>query len=148
MVVYRHFQQYFSYIVAVSFIDEGNWRKPPTSQTLSHKLYWVHLAGVVFKLTTLVVIGTDCIGSFKSNYPTIMTTTAPPFYYKNNWRPHSDWGEQVLTQFHINEMGYLTKCEKLTDWVCVCVMCLSGATCLPADLLHWTYTKQIQLSML
>jgi hypothetical protein len=34
-----HFQQYFSYIVAISFIDEGNWRKLPTSQTLSHKLY-------------------------------------------------------------------------------------------------------------
>jgi hypothetical protein len=30
-----------------------------------------------FKLTTLVVIGTDCIGSYKSNYNTITTTTAP-----------------------------------------------------------------------
>jgi hypothetical protein len=30
-----------------------------------------------FKLTTLVVIGTDCIGKYKSNYHTIMTTTAP-----------------------------------------------------------------------
>ena len=30
-----------------------------------------------FKLTTLVVIGTDCIGSCKSNYHTITTTTAP-----------------------------------------------------------------------
>jgi hypothetical protein len=28
--IYFHFQQYFSYIVAVSFIDGGNWRKPPT----------------------------------------------------------------------------------------------------------------------
>ena len=31
--VYRHFQQYFSYIVAVSFIGGGNQstqRKPPT----------------------------------------------------------------------------------------------------------------------
>jgi hypothetical protein len=31
--VYRHFQQYFSYIMAVSFIGGGNWstqRKPPT----------------------------------------------------------------------------------------------------------------------
>jgi len=31
--VKRHFQQYFSYIVAVSFIGGGNWRtwrKPPT----------------------------------------------------------------------------------------------------------------------
>jgi hypothetical protein len=30
-----------------------------------------------FKLTTSVVIGTDCIGSCKSNYHTITTTTAP-----------------------------------------------------------------------
>jgi hypothetical protein len=29
-----------------------------------------------FKLTTLVVIGTDCTGSCKSNYHTIATTTA------------------------------------------------------------------------
>jgi len=28
--VESHFQQYFSYIVAVGFIDGGNWRKPPT----------------------------------------------------------------------------------------------------------------------
>ena len=30
-----------------------------------------------FKLITLVVIGTDCIGSCKSNYHTTTTTTAP-----------------------------------------------------------------------
>ena len=30
-----------------------------------------------FKLTTLVVIGTDCTGSCKSNYHTIPTTTTP-----------------------------------------------------------------------
>jgi hypothetical protein len=30
-----------------------------------------------FKLTTSVVIGTDCIGSCKSNYHTITVTTAP-----------------------------------------------------------------------
>jgi len=32
-IVYRYFQQYFSYIVAVSFIDGGDqriWRKPST----------------------------------------------------------------------------------------------------------------------
>jgi hypothetical protein len=58
------------------------WRK---SQTF-HKsltnfyhmiLYQVHLALVWFELTTLVVIGTDCIGSCKSNYHTIKTTTVP-----------------------------------------------------------------------
>jgi hypothetical protein len=40
-------------------------------------LYRVHLAWAEFELTTLVVIGTDCIGSCKSNYHTITTTTAP-----------------------------------------------------------------------
>jgi hypothetical protein len=40
-------------------------------------LYWVHLAWAGFKLTTLVVIGTDCIGSYKFNYHTITTMTAP-----------------------------------------------------------------------
>ena len=35
------------------------------------------LPWVGFELTTLVEIGTDCIGSCKSNYHTITTTTAP-----------------------------------------------------------------------
>jgi hypothetical protein len=40
-------------------------------------LYRIHLTWVGFELTTLVVIGTDCIGSFKSNYHTIPTSTSP-----------------------------------------------------------------------
>jgi hypothetical protein len=40
-------------------------------------LYRVHLAWVGFKLTTLVVKGTYCTGSCKSNYHT--TTTAPVY---------------------------------------------------------------------
>ena len=39
-------------------------------------LYRVHLSLVGFELTTLVVISTDCIGSYKSNYHTITTMTA------------------------------------------------------------------------
>jgi hypothetical protein len=65
------------------------WRKPEypgkttvmPQVTLKHyhkMLYQVHLAWVGFKLTTLMVIGTDCIGSCKSNYHTI-TATATPF---------------------------------------------------------------------
>jgi hypothetical protein len=38
-------------------------------------LYRVHLAWAGFELTTLVVICTDCIGSYKSNYDMITTTT-------------------------------------------------------------------------
>jgi hypothetical protein len=41
--------------------------------------HWVHLAWAGFELTKLVVIGTDCIGSLKSNYHTI--TTAPCVLY-------------------------------------------------------------------
>jgi len=39
-------------------------------------LYRVHLAMNGFELTTLVVIGTDCIGSCNSNYHAIATTMA------------------------------------------------------------------------
>jgi hypothetical protein len=51
---------------------------PQFTDKLYHiMLCWVHLAWTGFELTMLVVIGTDCIGSFKSNYQTIMITTAP-----------------------------------------------------------------------
>ena len=69
-------------MVALSFIGGGNrstWRKPPTCRkTLSHN--------VVSSTPRLKEIGThnvsvdrhtDCIGSYKYNYHTIMTMTAP-----------------------------------------------------------------------
>jgi hypothetical protein len=40
-----HFQQYFSYTVAVNFIDRGNWgtrRKPQNCRKSLTKLYRVH----------------------------------------------------------------------------------------------------------
>ena len=49
-------------------------------------LYRVYLAWAGFELTTLVLIGTDCIGSCKSNYHTITTTPVPR---NNQNRAHS-----------------------------------------------------------
>ena len=53
-------------------------RKPPTYHIM---LYQLHLIWAWFKLTNLVVICTDCIGSCKSNYRTITATETPMFIY-------------------------------------------------------------------
>jgi len=62
--VYRHFQPYFSYIVAVSFIGGGHRRarrKSPTCRKSQLKLYhimWCTSSWSRLELTTSVVIGT------------------------------------------------------------------------------------------
>jgi hypothetical protein len=69
--------------VAVSFIGGGNRRNPEKTTDLpqvTDKLNVVHLALSGFEPTTSMVIGTDCIGSCKSNYHTITATMFPlPF---------------------------------------------------------------------
>jgi hypothetical protein len=55
----------------ISYISYGSWVKLDCSKT-GEWGRWTE-----FKLTTLVVIGTDCTCSCKSNYHTIMTMTAP-----------------------------------------------------------------------
>jgi hypothetical protein len=81
MVFNATFNNILVKIVAVSFIDGENHR-PATShwQTLSHNVVSSTPCLSGFELTTLVVIGTDCIDSYKSNYHTIMTMTAPQDY--------------------------------------------------------------------
>ena len=60
------------------FVGGGNhWPAASHWETLSHNVVSSkpYLSG--FELTTLVVMGTDCIGSYTSNYHTI--TTVPIF---------------------------------------------------------------------
>ena len=61
----------------------GENHRPVASywQTWSHNV--VHLAWSRFVLATSVLIGTDCIGSCKSNYHTITATTTPTTFNKN-----------------------------------------------------------------
>ena len=72
-----------NYTMAVSFIGGGNWEylekttdlPQVTWQTLSHNVV----------SSTLVVIGTDCIGSCKSKYHKITTMTSLWIGIKLNW---------------------------------------------------------------
>jgi hypothetical protein len=78
MLFQRHFQQYIRYIVLVSLlVEESGENHRPVAKLYHIMLYRIHLAWAKFELTTLVVIGTDCIGSYKSNNHTITTTTTP-----------------------------------------------------------------------
>jgi hypothetical protein len=75
-------------IVAVGFNVGGNQRKPTCRKsltTLIHKCCVEYSSpSARFELTTLVVIGSDCTGSCKSNYHAVTTTTAPTLQY--NWK--------------------------------------------------------------
>ena len=59
--------------------EAGENNRPVAShwQPFSHNVVEYTSPWTGFELTTLVVVGTDCTGSCKSNYHTIMATTAP-----------------------------------------------------------------------
>ena len=64
LVLKRHFQQHFYYIVAVIFIGGENWRKPLNCACLkSHKMVMIALLNRQQSNCQLTeVIGTDCQG--------------------------------------------------------------------------------------
>jgi hypothetical protein len=80
----RSFQQrtYLTKVIPATCLpDEGHSSNVSTWQTLSHN---VVSSTPRHELTTLVVIGTDCTFSCKSNYHTITATTTPPGHTLTN----------------------------------------------------------------
>jgi len=70
------FSSFYKKIV-LEVVVGGLWVFFATWQTLSQCCIEYTSPWNGIELTTLVVIGTDCIGSYKSTYHTITTTTAP-----------------------------------------------------------------------
>jgi hypothetical protein len=62
-----------------------------------------------FELTTLVVIGTDCTGSYKSNYYMIMTTTAPGKVWRKSVSSKTVWMVSQTIDPVINNTEILLK---------------------------------------
>ena len=85
-------------------------------------LYQVHLAWVGFELTMLVAIGTDCIGSYKSNHYTITITMTPqqevkvfhnfnlPFIAKHSPNLNSQFFVSFLL-LHFMKYGIFINCD-------------------------------------
>jgi hypothetical protein len=94
--------------------EKNQWPIASHWQTLSQCCIEYTSSWVGFKLTLLVVIGTDCIGSCKSNYNTITTMTEANWWknamwhlarWAKHWLVYADriWGRHTffVTSMHI-----------------------------------------------
>ena len=84
-------------------------------------LYREYLVWTGFELTTLMVIGTDCIGSYKSNYYTIMTTTRQGnvFSYLIHFHRQKCFLLDIFTTHTYLDITRSCKCPKCSPMVCL-----------------------------
>ena len=98
------------------------WRKseyPEKTTGLSQvtdKLQLIMLYRTELELTTLVMVGTDCIGSCKSNYHTITTTTDPGVPVEK-----TDLSQVSDTLYHIMFSEY-----EISVQLVICTCCRSS----------------------
>ena len=100
----------------------GENHRPAAShwQTLSRKVVSITpgLSGI--QLTTLVVIGTDCIGSCKSNYHTITAMTASFWFYVESFIMKTNHLNSFTTIFDI----YINKAKNTNK---ICKYCMESS---------------------
>ena len=100
-------------------------------------LYRVHFAWSGSELTTLVVIVTDCICCYKSNYCTITTTTIPVLLVSNLYFDSCTslfQSQQVFDkENNLTANGFTLSCflNSLIRWVPVLNFWVSCTTCMP-----------------
>ena len=104
--------------MAASFTCVGNWSTRVNHRPVpSHwyMLYRAHLKCAGFELTTLNAICTDCIGSHKSIYHTITTTTAPPspsplhVAFKMSYNVHWSYNKTLFEESAFNSIIWFTE---------------------------------------